>query len=122
MKDQKNKPVYFNIENFVQMVLKETHMDKADPKVVEELGLEISQTLSDRITATVVSSLGDKEMFLLDKTLEDHPELDEIDALSMITAYVPGLNDRILKEVSDLYEELVDNVREIEKRLSESKK
>lgn len=121
MKDKKIKPVYFNIENFVQMVLKETGMDKSEPKVMEELSLEISQTLSDRITATVIASLGDKELFLLDKTLEDHPELDEIDALSMITAYVPGLNDRILKEVSDLYDELIDNVRAIDKKLSKSK-
>jgi hypothetical protein len=118
MKDQKDKPVYFNIENFVQMVLKETGMDKSEPKVVEELSLEISQTLSDRITATVIASLGDKEMFLLEKTLEDHPELDEIDALSIITSYVPGLNERILKEVSDLYEELIGNVKAIEQRLS----
>ena len=122
MKNQKQKPVYFNAENFVQMLLKETGMDKADPKVIEELSLEISQTLSDRITATVITSLGDKEMFLLEKTLEDHPELDEIDALSIITSYIPGLDDRILKEVSDLYEELVGNVKDIDLRLSKKVK
>lgn len=118
MKNQKQKPVYFNIENFVQMILKETGMDKTDPKTIEELSVEIAQTLSDRITATVIASLGDKEMFLLEKTLEDHPELDEIDALSIITSYVPGLDDRILKEVSDLYDELIDNVKAIDQKLS----
>ncbi|HEV7424370.1 MAG TPA: hypothetical protein VGO21_04240 [Candidatus Paceibacterota bacterium] len=120
MKEQKQKPIYFNVENFVQMVLKETAMDKAEPSVVEELGLEIANTLSKRITATVIASLGDKELFLLEKTLEDHPELDRIDALSIITSYVPGLNDRILKEVSDLFDELVDNVKEIDKHLNNS--
>ena len=117
MKDTKQKPLYFNAENFVQMVLKETGMDKAAPHIIEELSLEIATTLSERITATVISSLGDKEIFLLEKTLEDHPELDEIDALSIITPSVPGLDERILKEVSDLYDELIGTVNLIDKKL-----
>ena len=118
MSNHKQKPIYFNIENFVQMVLKEIGMDKSDEKLKEELSLEIAQTLSDRITALVVTSLGEKEMFLLEKTMEDHPELDEIDALSMITSYIPGLNERILKEVSDLFDELVASVKAIDQKLS----
>lgn len=92
-------------------------MENASPEVKEELSNEIAQTLSDRVTATVIASMGDKEIFLLEKTLEDHPELDEIDALSIITSYIPGLDDRIVKAVSDLYDELVENARMIDESL-----
>lgn len=113
----KNKPVYFNTENFVAMVLKEMRMDKAPEHVLKELSLEIAQTMNDRVTATVVAVLGDKELFLMEKMLKDHPELDEIDALSIITSYIPGLDDLILKAVGDLFEELVENARMINQSL-----
>lgn len=110
--------IYFNTENFIQMLLKEIKMDKASPDVIEELSNEIAQTLSERVTAVVVASLGEKEVFLLKKTLEDHPELDEIDALSIITSYIPGLDNKILEAVSDLFDELVENSRSIDEKLN----
>ncbi len=110
--------IYFNTENFIQMLLKEIKMDKASPEVIEELSNEIAQTLSERVTAVVVASLGEKEVFLLQKTLEDHPELDEIDALSIITSYIPGLDNKILEAVSDLFDELVENSRSIDEKLN----
>lgn len=107
MKTNQKKPVYFNVDGFVNMVLTSTGLDKSDQKTLEQLHVEISQTLSDRITATVIVSLGDKEMDLLERILQDHTELDKIDALSIITPSIPGLNERILKAVNDLFEELV---------------
>jgi len=119
MKKQKSttKGVYFNSDNFVEMVLKEVKMDKASPQVKEELSGEIAQTLSDRVTSVVVASLGEKELFLLQKTMEDHPELDEIDCLSIISSYIPGLDDRILKAVSDLFDEIVETVKLLDQKL-----
>ncbi len=116
-KKNKRSNLYFNTENFIAMVLKEIKMDQAPEHIKTELSNEIAQTLSERITATVVASLGDKEIFLLQKTLEDHPELDEIDSLSIITSYIPGLDQLILKAVSDLYDNLVDNARMIDQSL-----
>lgn len=118
MKKDKQKAVYFNSGNFVQMVLNATGMAKSDPAILDELSLQISQTLSDRVTAVVVSSLGDSELELLDRILSDHPELDKIDALSIITPSIEGLDARILKAVNDLFEEMVDNVRLIDKTLN----
>lgn len=110
--------MYFNIDNFVDMILKEVKMDKASPEVLDELRLEIAQTLSDRVTATLIASLGEKELFLMNKTMEDHPELDEIDCLSIITSYVPGLDQKILKTVDDLYVEMVQDVKRIDQILA----
>ena len=88
----------------------------AADELKSELAMEISQTLSDRVTSVVVASLGDKELFLMEKMLKDHSELDEIDILSIITSYIPGLDDLILKVVSDLFEELVEYARMIDKK------
>ncbi|MCC6643806.1 hypothetical protein IT411_03585 [Candidatus Peregrinibacteria bacterium] len=92
-------------------------MDKSDEKTKTELKDQITQTLYDRINAVVVSALGEKELFLLQKSMEDHPELDEIDVLSIITSYVPGLEEKIVQAVDQLYSEIVANVKQIDKNL-----
>lgn len=113
-KEPKTKPQYFNADNFVKALLKDLKMDKSDPKIVEDLSKEIALTLAERVNAVVVSSMGPNELFLLQKTIEDHPELDEIDCLSIITPYIPDLDQRILKAVDDLYDEVLDNARRID--------
>lgn len=119
--NQKRSGMYFNIEDFIDMILREVKMDKASPEVMAELKMEIGRTVSDRVTSTIITSLGEKELFLMNKTLEDHPELDEIDCLSIITSYVPGLDQKILKAVDDLYEEMVENVKKIDLALAKAK-
>lgn len=119
--NQKRSGMYFNIEDFIDMILREVKMDKASPEVMAELKMEIGRTVSDRVTYTIITSLGEKELFLMNKTLEDHPELDEIDCLSIITSYVPGLDQKILKAVDDLYEEMVENVKKIDLALAKAK-
>ena len=119
--NQRKPPMYFNTENFIAALLKDLKMDKSDPKVVAELSDEIAITLTDRVTSVIIDSMGEKELFLLYKTKEDHPELDEIDCLSIITAYIPGLEGRILKAVDDLYAEILETAGMIDKRLAETK-
>ena len=118
-KDEKKKAVkYFDEDAFVEAVLKAIKMDKAPDAVKRELSLEIAQTLRDRIIATVIAALGEKELLLLGNILKDHPELDEIDALSMITSYVPELDDRIAKVVDDFFVEMVENTKLIDESLA----
>ena len=107
----------FNIESFIDVLLKEIKMDKASPDVKNELRDEIKRTFSERVNAVVIDSMEEKDLLMLEKITADQPELDLIDVLSMITAYMPGLNDRILKVINDLYEELVDNARMIDEKL-----
>lgn len=118
MKKQKTRTIEnFDIESFVNALLKEIKMDKASPHIQSELRQEIERTFSERVNAAVIDSMGEKELFMLEKMVADQPELDLIDVLSVITTYMPGLNDRILKVINDLYEELVDNARMIDEKL-----
>lgn len=113
----KQKPQYFNADAFVDALLKDLQMDHADPQTLEDLRTEISLTLAERVNAVVISSLDENDLFLLQKTLEDHPELDEIDCLSIITPNIPGLDARIIKAVDDLYAELLGRARLLGKQL-----
>lgn len=108
------KTMYFNIENFVNLVLTSTGLDKAEPEIIEQISAEIAETLSNRVSAVVVSSLTEQDLDLLQRISIDHPELSKIDALTMIAPSVPGLNERILKSVSDLYDEMVQDVKTID--------
>lgn len=115
MKKEKTKANYFNADNFVHLVLKDTKMLGGDPDVVDQLGEEIKRLLNERIVSTVLVQFGDKELFLLENMLKDHPELDEIDVISILAENLPDLNELIVKTVNDLYEELVGDVEAIDK-------
>ena len=117
-KQNKKKPQYFVPDDFVDLLLKDLRMNNIDPKTLEELRKEITFTLVERVNSVVVSSLGEDELFLLQKTLEDHPELDEIDCLSIIAPNIEGLNERIVKTVDDLYLELLEKVKTIDKQIN----
>ncbi|MGL5831080.1 MAG: hypothetical protein ACRCZE_02925 [Candidatus Altimarinota bacterium] len=116
MKNQKSKSGYFNSDHFVHLVLSDTKMLNAEPEVVDQLSAEIERLLNERIISTVVSEFKDKELFLLEKMMADHPELDEVDVISILAENLPGLNDLIVKTVNDLYEELVGDVKSIDKK------
>lgn len=113
----KQKPQYFNADAFVDALLKDLRMDRAAPEILDELRTEITLTLAERVNAVVISSLDENDLFLLQKTLEDHPELDEIDCLSIITPNIPGLDARIIKAVDDLYAEMLERVRALDRQL-----
>jgi hypothetical protein len=114
MKKEKSKANYFNADNFVHLVLQDTKLLGGDPAVVDELSGEIMRLLNERIVSTVLVQFGDKELFLLENMLKDHPELDEIDVISILAENLPDLNELIVKTVNDLYEELVGDVEMID--------
>jgi hypothetical protein len=114
--NQDNK-FYFDADMFVQNVLIATGMDKASIETIDKISFEIKATLSERIMEVVINSFSDRELFLLNKLIEDHPQIDEIDALSLIVPTVPGLADLIVKTVDDLFDELVQDFIAIEYQL-----
>lgn len=116
--DKKRTGIYFDLDLYLDRLLKDCEMSNAKEDVKAELKEEITKTLYERINAVVVSSMGEKELFLLQKSMEDHPELDEIDILSIITSYIPGLEEKIVKAVDELYSEIVANVKQIDQNIS----
>ncbi|MBD3270636.1 hypothetical protein GF376_03865 [Candidatus Peregrinibacteria bacterium] len=114
-----NNNFFFDADQFVHNVLIASKMMDADPQTIDELAIEIKGLLSTRIMETIVDSFGERELFLLNKLLEDHPQIDEIDALSLIVPMVDGLDELIIKTVDGLFDELIENAIAINMQLKE---
>jgi len=112
-----NKAVYFNAEKFIDDVI--MAMDLGDAKAITMLELreEIGLLLSQRIVGTIIDSFSQKELDLFEKLLEDHPELDEVDALMVLAPGIDGLKEKMERNINSLFFEMVKNA-EVAKRYS----
>jgi hypothetical protein len=111
------KAKYFNPKDFVNKVIADSHLGDVDEKTRSVLEDAVQRRLAERITATIINQFNEKEFVLLEKILDDHPELDEIDAISVISSNIPGLQDKLGKAVTDLYEEITYDAGEIQKSM-----
>ncbi len=115
MSDKKQKKVqYFNSQAFVDKVLEDCDLGNVSAQERAELEEQVERRLSERITATVINGMTDKDMQLYEKVLSDHPELDDMDALTVIASNLPDLQLKLLKSIQDLYEELTYDARQIQ--------
>lgn len=118
--EEKKTGVYFDLDNYVAKIMAECEMQNSSAETKDALKKEIGITLADRVNSTIVKSLTAEDLFLMEKTMQDHPELDTINVLSIITSYIDGLDEKIVTAVDDLYEEIVENFKKI-KSLSTNK-
>lgn len=118
--EDKKSGVYFDLDNYVAKIMAECGMLNTSEEEKTALTKEVGLTLTDRINSTIVNSLSADDIFLMEKTMEDHPELDTINVLSIITSYIDGLDEKIVSAVDELYGEIVDNFKKI-KSLSTNK-
>lgn len=100
------KQNYFNPAKFIDDVIKAMNLGTVAAPTMLALRDEIETLLSERIIGTVIGGFGKREMELFEKILEDHPELDEIDAMMVIAPEVPGLKDNLERQINSLFTEL----------------
>jgi hypothetical protein len=111
------KAHYFNPDSFVDDVIKAMKLGKTSEAALAALREEIEQLLSERIVTSVISCFGTRELNLFEKMLEDHPELDEIDALMIMGPEVPGVKEYLERQIQSLFFELTRDADEIGKRM-----
>lgn len=109
---------YFNPESFIDQVMEAMKLGKASESEIQHLRDEIELQLSQRIVDTVVSSMGKREIALFEKILDDHPELDEIDAIMMLAPDMPELKDKMERQINSLFAELVMHAEAVEKNMN----
>lgn len=116
------KTKYFDVERFVSEVIRDMKFGKIAAPVEMELRGVIEAQLGDRIMATIINSFQEKEMQLFNNILKDHPELDEIDAVMMVAPNVPGLSEKLERNINSLYRELVYDAEHVELAMKDRKK
>ncbi|MCA9373961.1 MAG: hypothetical protein R3B71_02305 [Candidatus Gracilibacteria bacterium] len=114
----KQKVQYLDVDAFVSDVLEAMKLGDVPAPVLVELRETIADRLADRIMNTILSSFGDKEMKMYENVLQDHKELDELDALMIISQNIDGLPDKIERNINSLYEELIYNADKIEEAMT----
>lgn len=110
---KKKKPFYFNPDTFVREVFKALHFDAKDKAAHAALRKEIVAALGDRVMATIFNSFRQRDIQLFEKMLQDHPELEQIDAVLLIAPQIKGLKERLERQINSLYFELIHDAERI---------
>jgi len=112
------KPIYFNPDKFIDDVIAAMNLGEVTAATLLALREEIEALLNERIISTVIGGFSARELSLFEKILEDHPELDEIDALMVIAPEIPGLKETLERSIDSLFFELAYQSRQVEKGLN----
>lgn len=108
------KTQYFNPTDFVDRVLTTFgfHDLPADQKA--PLAAAIERQLRDRLTVTILDSFDEKDLEMVQKLLQDHPELDHVEAVSLMALNMPGLHEKMQTAIEELYEELIYDAQRVD--------
>lgn len=110
---------YFNPKAFAQQVLEDCKMGDIPDQLRLELEEQIGRRLAERVTATVINTFQERELILFEKVLADHPELDTMDALTVVASGIPDLQLKLLKSIQDLHDELTQDAENIQQAMDQ---
>lgn len=112
------KAIYFDPKKFVASVISDMKLGEESAPTILELGKGIEALLGDRILATVVRGMDDREFSLFNNILDSHPELSEVDALIVMAPNIQGLKEKLEATINSLHSQLVYDAENIEINLS----
>ncbi|MCC7197288.1 hypothetical protein IT413_03810 [Candidatus Peregrinibacteria bacterium] len=118
MSDQK-KTLYFNPTEFGDRVIQDMQLGEVRPETLEALHDQIETMLTERILDTVIGAFTKRDLELFEKMLEDHPELDEVDALMVLASSIDGLKEQLERAINSLYSELVGEASMVERAMKQ---
>ena len=116
------KPEYFNVKKFIDSVIEEMKLGETPPDIMERLREMIELRLSRRIMDTVIDAFTPEDMQVYQMILEDHRELDEIDAIMIIAQNKDGMEDLIIRNINSLFEELTYTSSRVEDAMKKQPK
>jgi hypothetical protein len=112
-----SKPQYFNPNAFIDDAIVAMDLKNVSALTLKSLREEIEIMLAQRIIDSVVGAMTKKELALFDKLLEDHPELDEIDAIMILAPNIPGAKEKLDAQINSLFQELVHQAKQVDQKL-----
>ncbi len=105
---------YFNPTEFVQKVLKDSNLGHMSQETRTGLETMVTSRLRERLIATIIRSFSEADMKTLSEVTEANPAMDEIDILTSVADKIPGLPEKLLKAVDELYEEITYESKQID--------
>ncbi len=105
-------------EVFIKKVIEDSQLGEMPGEERAKLERSIARRMEERVTTTIIDSFGEEEFGVFNEILDDHPELDEIDALSLVAAKIPGLQERLNEAMQKLYDELLEGADQVKSFLA----
>lgn len=110
---------YFNPYDFVDRVIKACNLEDTPTEQKDALGVAIERRLRERLTVTILDNFEKKDLVMLQQLLQDHPELDGVEALSLMALNMPGLQDKLQAAIEELYEELTYDAQRVHEAMAQ---
>ena len=115
------KTQYFDPRGFVQKVMQDSKFGEMSDTTRRALEEGIHRRLGERIMATIIDQFSEREFTIMEKMMEDHPEIDNLDAIILVAGEIPHLQALLEKAVMDLYEEMTYDANRLQKALESAK-
>ena len=112
-----SKPKYFDMDKFIDSIIEDMKLEKANTLVLKDIREMIAERLADRLITTVFRAFTEREIQLSQQMVKDHPEIDEMDAIMIVAKDVKGLDEEIERQIESLYSELVYDADKIEEAI-----
>lgn len=114
----KDDNYYLDPVKFVNKVITDMKLGDIAPAMLTSLKSAITSRLADRILGTAIDSFGDNELKAFEKLVNEHPELDEMDAVFITAQEVEGIEDKLKRGIESLYRELTYDAEKIDEALA----
>ena len=103
----------------MRQVIEDSQLGEMSGEERDKLERSIARRMEERVTSTIINQFGDEEFDIFNQILDAHPELDEIDAISLVAAKIPGLQERLNEAMETLYNELMDGAERVKTFLAQ---
>ena len=118
-KNQHDPAQYFNVAEFVKTVIQDCGLGDTTGELRASLEEQIERRLAERVTATIINAFTPNDLAFYEKTVAENPDLTDMDALTIVAATLPGVQEKMLKGVQDLYEELTYDAEKVDQAVKQ---
>ncbi len=103
----------FDRKEFIKTAIESFKLKDANLEKIARLEAAIDQRLSERIVATFVRFMTQKDVEKLERLTQENPKADTFDLLKEIAKDIPGIDEKLEKGINDLLYELTYDVNQI---------
>ncbi len=104
---------YDNPQKFIESLIRKMNFKKLDNDVLYDMEEALYDRLASRIIATMLSSFNEKDYDELSRLI-DKEDMSTEDAFIMVAEKIPNIEEKVNKNVDDLFKELTQDFNNID--------